>query len=80
MNSLKLFQPCEKIPAELFPCMHACTHTYTHKRPYQCEAAVLLPRRTAAAGLLLTAAPPGRCFSETAANGTMTGEQFFHAD
>lgn len=58
--------------------MHA--HTHTHTRPYQCEAAALLPRRTAAAGLLLTAAPPGRCFSETAANGTMTGEQLFHAD
>lgn len=47
----------------------------THKTlSYRCEAAVLLPRHTAVAGLLLTAALLGRCFSETAANSKMTGE------
>lgn len=40
----------------------------TDRLSYQCEAAVLLPRRTAAAGLLLTAALRGHCFSETAAH------------
>lgn len=51
------------------PCMR------THKTlSYRCEAAVLLPRHTAVAGLLLTAALLGRCFSETAANSKMTGE------
>lgn len=34
---------------------------------YRCEAAALLPEHTAVAGLLLTAAPRGHCFSETAA-------------
>lgn len=39
---------------------------------YQCEAAALLPRHTAVAGLLLTAALLGRCFFETAANSPKT--------
>lgn len=46
---------------------------------YQCEAAALLPRRTAVVGLLLTAALLGRCFSETAADSTTTGESHFTA-
>lgn len=41
-----------------------------HVYPYRCEAAALPPRRTAAAGLLLTAALLGHCFSERAAHRT----------
>lgn len=59
---------------------NACVKPYNHltcsldRHTYQCEAAVQLPVRTAVAGLLLTAALLGHCFSETAANSMKKGE------
>lgn len=53
---------------------HMSIPAYTQPFAYQCEAAAPLPRHTAAAGLLLTAALLGRCFFETAANSPTTRE------
>lgn len=51
-------------------------HLYRLKAcSYQCEAAVLPPEHTAVAGLLLTAALRGHCFSETAAKSTFLGNR-----